>query len=124
MAYGDHRADAVDKLLMFLRFLKHANISMTNTDIFKQFPSRMRNERRLCHRINLHLKHLFFRISPKPHILIGHFFAVAVFAVYTTFRAEKWWAAHKATLKSTCIFYKACTVIFPLIWSELKTIIK
>ncbi len=66
----------------------------------------------------------FFRISPKPHILIGHFFAVAVYAVYTTFRAEKWWAAHKATLKSSLIFYKACMVLFPLMWSELKTMIK
>jgi len=63
-------------------------------------------------------------LDPKPHILIGHFFAVALYAVYFAFKTEKWWAVHRGLAKSTGIFYKACSVIFPLIWSELKTVVR
>ncbi|XP_013404628.1 squalene monooxygenase [Lingula anatina] len=62
-------------------------------------------------------------LKPKPFILIGHFFAVALYAVYAVFRMEPLWAAHRALLTSAGIFFKACGVIFPLIWSEVKTLV-
>jgi len=62
-------------------------------------------------------------LNPKPHVLIGHFFAVALYAVYFSFRSEKWYAIHRSIVKSTGIFYKACAVIFPLMWSEFRTLL-
>ena len=66
----------------------------------------------------------YYRLDPKPHILIGHFFAVALYAVYFSFKSEDWWTPHKAVVKSIGIFYSACGVLFPLIWSEMKTVIR
>lgn len=56
-------------------------------------------------------------LHPKPHILIGHFFAVAMYAIYHTVRSGGW-AVHKSVYDSSQIFYKACGVIFPLVLSE------
>jgi len=60
-------------------------------------------------------------LKPKPHILLGHFFAVALYAVYCTFKAEKWYTWPRAITNSSAIFSKACVIIFPLIWGEVKT---
>ncbi|XP_050401170.1 squalene monooxygenase [Patella vulgata] len=62
-------------------------------------------------------------MTPKPHLLIGHFFAVALYAVLSVFRSEPIWALHRVVYRSFMIFYKACGVIFPLMWSELKGLI-
>jgi len=56
-------------------------------------------------------------LNPKPHILIGHFFAVAVYAIYHTVR-QGGLAVHRSVYDSSQIFYKACGVIFPLVLSE------
>ncbi|KAK7502255.1 hypothetical protein BaRGS_00006619 [Batillaria attramentaria] len=61
-------------------------------------------------------------LSPKPHVLIGHFFAVALYAIYSVFRSEPVWAVHRVVYRSTMIFTSACAVLFPLIWSEIKTL--
>ncbi|XP_070556790.1 squalene monooxygenase-like [Ptychodera flava] len=63
-------------------------------------------------------------LNPKPEILIGHFFAVAFYAIYFSFKMELWWSKPKALYKSGLIFHKACTVLFPLIWSELHSVFK
>ncbi|MEQ2217202.1 hypothetical protein XENOCAPTIV_028899 [Xenoophorus captivus] len=59
-------------------------------------------------------------LSPKPMTLIGHFFAVALYAMYYNFKSESWSTKPRALFKSAAILYRACTVMFPLIYSELK----
>ncbi|ESO95888.1 hypothetical protein LOTGIDRAFT_144418, partial [Lottia gigantea] len=59
-------------------------------------------------------------LTPKPHLLIGHFFAVAMYAILSVIRSEPFWAVHRVLYRSFMIFYKACGVIFPLIWTEVK----
>ncbi|XP_028986350.1 squalene monooxygenase [Betta splendens] len=59
-------------------------------------------------------------LTPKPMTLIGHFFAVALYAVYFNFKSESWLTKPRALLKSAAILYRACTVMFPLIYSEMK----
>ncbi|XP_044064522.1 squalene monooxygenase [Siniperca chuatsi] len=62
-------------------------------------------------------------LTPKPMTLIGHFFAVALYAVYFTFKSESWSTKPRAFFKSGAILYRACTVMFPLIYSELKYLV-
>ncbi|XP_064629873.1 squalene monooxygenase-like isoform X2 [Lineus longissimus] len=62
-------------------------------------------------------------LNPKPIILIGHFFAVALYAIYSILRSEPWYNAHKMVFKSGAVFWKACGVLFPLIWGEIRTFI-
>uniref|UniRef100_A0AAY4CDU4 Squalene monooxygenase n=1 Tax=Denticeps clupeoides TaxID=299321 RepID=A0AAY4CDU4_9TELE len=59
-------------------------------------------------------------LTPKPMTLIGHFFAVALYAVYFSFKSESWLTKPRAVVKSGAILYRACTVMFPLIYSEIK----
>ncbi|XP_069813217.1 squalene monooxygenase isoform X2 [Dendropsophus ebraccatus] len=62
-------------------------------------------------------------LSPRPTLLIGHFFAVALYAVYFCFKSEPWLTKPRALIRSTAIFYRACSVIFPLIYSEMKYLV-
>ncbi|OCT75038.1 squalene monooxygenase [Xenopus laevis] len=62
-------------------------------------------------------------VSPKPLLLIGHFFAVALYAVYICFKNEPWLTKPRALFKSTAVLYRACSVIFPLIYSEMKYLV-
>uniref|UniRef100_A0A8C3AFI9 Squalene monooxygenase n=1 Tax=Cyclopterus lumpus TaxID=8103 RepID=A0A8C3AFI9_CYCLU len=62
-------------------------------------------------------------LTPKPMTLIGHFFAVALYAIYITFKSESWCTKPRALFKSGAILYRACTVMFPLIYSELKYLV-
>lgn len=62
-------------------------------------------------------------LTPKPMTLIGHFFAVAMYAIYVNFKSESWSTKPRALFKSGAILYRACTVIFPLIYSELKYLV-
>uniref|UniRef100_A0A4W4E861 Squalene monooxygenase n=1 Tax=Electrophorus electricus TaxID=8005 RepID=A0A4W4E861_ELEEL len=59
-------------------------------------------------------------LTPKPLTLIGHFFAVALYAAYFSFRSESWLTKPRALLSSAAILYRACAIMFPLIYSELK----
>ncbi|XP_004838026.1 squalene monooxygenase isoform X1 [Heterocephalus glaber] len=59
-------------------------------------------------------------LSPDPLVLIGHFFAVAAYAMYFCFKSEPWITKPRALLSSGAVIYKACAVIFPLIYSEMK----
>ncbi|XP_067458472.1 squalene monooxygenase [Thunnus thynnus] len=62
-------------------------------------------------------------LTPKPMTLIGHFFAVAVYAIYFNFKSESWSTKPRALFKSGAILYRACTVMFPLIYSEFKYLV-
>nr|KAF6426881.1 squalene epoxidase [Molossus molossus] len=62
-------------------------------------------------------------LSPNPLCLIGHFFAVAVYATYFCFKSEPWITKPRAIFSSGAVLYKACSVIFPLIYSEMKYLI-
>lgn len=62
-------------------------------------------------------------LSPKPFTLIGHFFAVALYAIYFSFRSESWLTIPRALVNSAAIMYRACGVMFPLIYSELQYLI-
>ncbi|XP_030074902.1 squalene monooxygenase [Microcaecilia unicolor] len=62
-------------------------------------------------------------LSPKPLVLIGHFFAVSLYAVYFCFKSEPWYAKPRALVQSGAIIYRACSIIFPLIYSELKYLV-
>uniref|UniRef100_A0A2D4M2W7 Squalene monooxygenase n=1 Tax=Micrurus spixii TaxID=129469 RepID=A0A2D4M2W7_9SAUR len=62
-------------------------------------------------------------LSPKPIILIGHFFAVALYATYFCFKSESWITKPRAIFSSLAVMYRACSVIFPLIYSEMKSLI-
>lgn len=63
------------------------------------------------------------RLDPKPLTLIGHFCAVALFAVYFSFKSESWRTKPRALFRSAAIFYRACTVMLPLIYSELQYLV-
>ncbi|XP_006830764.1 PREDICTED: squalene monooxygenase [Chrysochloris asiatica] len=62
-------------------------------------------------------------LSPNPFVLIGHFFAVTVYAVYFCFKSEPWISKPRAFFSSGAVLYKACSVIFPLIYSEMKYLV-
>ncbi|KAM5212238.1 squalene monooxygenase [Hipposideros larvatus] len=62
-------------------------------------------------------------LSPNPLTLIGHFFAVAVYAIYFCFKSEPWITKPRAIVSSGAVLYKACSVIFPLIYSEMKYLV-
>uniref|UniRef100_A0A8C3RTT6 Squalene monooxygenase n=1 Tax=Chelydra serpentina TaxID=8475 RepID=A0A8C3RTT6_CHESE len=64
-----------------------------------------------------------YSLSPKPTVLIGHFFAVACYAVYFCFKSESWFMKPRAFFSSGAVLYRACSVIFPLICSEMKNIV-
>lgn len=66
---------------------------------------------------------IFTRLDPKPMTLIGHFFAVALYAIYFSFKSESWSTKPRALFKSGAILYRACTVMFPLIYSEVKYLV-
>ncbi|XP_027805794.2 squalene monooxygenase [Marmota flaviventris] len=59
-------------------------------------------------------------LSPNPLVLIGHFFAVAIYATYFCFKSEPWITKPRAIFSTGAVLYKACSVIFPLIYSEMK----
>ncbi|NXB47891.1 ERG1 monooxygenase, partial [Leucopsar rothschildi] len=62
-------------------------------------------------------------LSPKPMVLIGHFFAVALYAVYFCFKSESWITTPRAIFNSGAILYRSCSIIFPLIYSEMKYLV-
>ncbi|XP_016375646.1 squalene monooxygenase [Sinocyclocheilus rhinocerous] len=62
-------------------------------------------------------------LSPKPFTLIGHFSAVALYGIYFSFRSESWLTIPRALVNSIAILYRACAVMFPLIYSELQYLI-
>ncbi|KAM7124017.1 squalene monooxygenase [Ciconia boyciana] len=62
-------------------------------------------------------------LSPKPMVLIGHFFAVALYAAYFCFKSESWITTPRAFFSSGAILYRSCAIMFPLIYSEMKYLV-
>uniref|UniRef100_F6WHL6 Squalene monooxygenase n=1 Tax=Ornithorhynchus anatinus TaxID=9258 RepID=F6WHL6_ORNAN len=62
-------------------------------------------------------------LTPNPLALVGHFFAVSLYAVYFCFKSEPWITKPRAFFSSGAILYRACGVLFPLIYSEMKYLI-
>ncbi|XP_055284457.1 squalene monooxygenase-like [Moschus berezovskii] len=62
-------------------------------------------------------------LSPNPLVLIGHFFGVALYATYYCFKSEPWITKPRAIFRSGAVLYRACSVIFPLIYSEMKYLV-
>ncbi|EDV23228.1 uncharacterized protein TRIADDRAFT_63342 [Trichoplax adhaerens] len=60
-------------------------------------------------------------VSPEPLKLIGHFFAVALYTMYSTVKSEPFYRLPLTILLCSRLLWKACTVILPLIWSEFYT---
>ena len=60
-------------------------------------------------------------IIRNPLILFYHFFAVALMAIWLVISRSPLWKAPYALLSSIGIFWKACVVIFPFIFSELRS---
>ncbi|CAK9304225.1 unnamed protein product [Gordionus sp. m RMFG-2023] len=59
--------------------------------------------------------------NPKPHILIGHFFAVALYAIYRNMLKSKF-NIFNGVVNSWMLLYKACKIILPLIWNEFHSV--
>ncbi|KAK6336277.1 Squalene epoxidase [Orbilia brochopaga] len=55
----------------------------------------------------------------KPLVLYGHFFAVAFYSIWIMFRTSSPLLWPVCFLRSFAVFYTACVVILPYIWSEL-----
>ncbi|XP_055965168.1 squalene monooxygenase [Sorex fumeus] len=62
-------------------------------------------------------------LSPNPLVLIGHFFAVSFYATYFCFKSEPWITKPRAIFSSGAVLYRACSVIFPLFYSEVKHLV-
>ncbi|XP_057590933.1 squalene monooxygenase [Hippopotamus amphibius kiboko] len=62
-------------------------------------------------------------LSPNPLVLIRHFFAVALYAIYFCFKSEPWITKPRAIFSSGAVLYRACAIIFPLIYSEMKYLV-
>lgn len=72
-------------------------------------------------------------LAPKPMLLVGHFFAVALFSIYALFAHPRFYPEEKTSRKpsvleypallwrSVMVFYTACVVILPVIFTELKS---
>lgn len=54
-------------------------------------------------------------------VLCYHFFAVALYAIVVMFRTMSPLLYPIGLLESFAILYKACVVIFPYIFSEMKS---
>ena len=64
-------------------------------------------------------------IIRQPLTLFYHFFAVALLSIWITLRDAAQstlavWKLPMAVVASAGVFYKACLVLFPFIFSELK----
>lgn len=60
-------------------------------------------------------------IIRQPMVLFYHFFAVAFYSMYVMFASLSPTRWPIAFVDSFAVFYKACVVIFPYIYSEVKS---
>ena len=59
-------------------------------------------------------------IIRRPLVLFYHFFSVALLAVWLVLSQSSLIGLPLATVSSVSIFYKACLVLFPYIFSEMR----
>ena len=60
-------------------------------------------------------------IIRQPFILFYHFFAVALVAIWLVLSQSSVLGLPAAVMSSVSIFYKACVVLFPFIFWELRS---
>lgn len=72
-------------------------------------------------------------LAPRPMLLVGHFFAVAVYSIYALFAHPKFYPKEGKTRKpslleypaliwrSIMVFYTACIVLLPVVFTEMKS---
>jgi len=60
-------------------------------------------------------------LTPNPFLLVGHFFAVALYSMWLIIK-KSGYKIHIGLYKATGTFIKACQVLFPLLWTEIRTI--
>ncbi|KAL8926167.1 MAG: hypothetical protein Q9208_003070 [Pyrenodesmia sp. 3 TL-2023] len=60
-------------------------------------------------------------IIRQPFVLFYHFFAVALLAMWLMVQKSPLWRLPWTVLETLGVFWKACVVIFPFIFSELRT---
>ena len=57
----------------------------------------------------------------RPFVLFYHFFSVAVLAIWLVLSQSPWYQFPYALVESVGVFYKACGVLFPFLFSELRS---
>lgn len=60
-------------------------------------------------------------IIRRPTVLFYHFFAVAFYSIYVMFASLSLARWPVALVDSFAVFFKACVVLFPYIYSEVKS---
>lgn len=71
-------------------------------------------------------------LEPNPVLLVDHFFRVALYSIWCLFAHEQWYPSEKRSRRpsvlewplllwrSIMVFYTACVVILPVIWTEVR----
>jgi squalene monooxygenase len=59
-------------------------------------------------------------IIRQPFVLFYHFFAVALYSIWILLRTSALVRLPLTLLDSAAVFWKACVVIFPYIFSEVR----
>ena len=72
-------------------------------------------------------------LAPRPMLLVGHFFAVALYSIYSLFVHPRYFPAEDRTRtpsvleypglvwRSIMVFYTACVVLLPVVFTEMKS---
>ena len=72
-------------------------------------------------------------LAPLPMLLVGHFFAVALYSIWVLFAHPRFYEAENKTRKpslleypglvwrSIMVFYTACVVLLPVVFTEMKS---
>ena len=72
-------------------------------------------------------------LAPRPMLLVGHFFAVALYSIYALFQHPRFYPAEQRSRKpsvleypallwrSVMVFYTACVVLLPVVFTEMKS---
>ena len=59
-------------------------------------------------------------IIRQPFVLFYHFFSVALLSMWLMLVGSPVWQLPLTIVRMGLVFWKACVVIFPFIWSELR----
>ena len=80
-----------------------------------------------CSHVCLHLPH---SLTPSPLLLFYHFFRVAFYSIYLLFtspivtpadpkgHSPRAWEYPQLTVRAVQVFWTACVVLLPFLWSE------